>query len=153
MHIGLRIVQVKGLFFDRQAIQSAVSRTERKVLSRFGAFVRQDAKQRIQRRKRASRAGESPTNRTGLLKRHIYFLFDPERRSVVIGPARLNRSTDAPRTLEHGGEITRAEPWTPGLRTASQSSSTVEIKPRPYMGPAFEKEQSQLSSLWKDSIR
>ena len=145
MHIGLRIVQVKGLFFDRQAIQSAVSRTERKVLSRFGAFVRQDAKQRIQRRKRASRAGESPTNRTGLLKRHIYFLFDPDRRSVVIGPVRLNRSTDAPRTLEHGGEIV--------IETKPNDKVEVEIKPRPYMGPAFEKEQSQLPSLWKDSIR
>ena len=145
MHIGLRIIQVKGLFFDRQAIQSAVSRTERKVLSRFGAFVRQDAKQRIQRRKRASRAGESPTNRTGLLKRHIYFLFDPDRRSVVIGPARLNRSTDAPRTLEHGGEIT--------IETKSNDKVEVEIKPRPFMGPSFEKEQSQLPSLWRDSIK
>ena len=145
MHIGLRIIQVKGLFFDRQAIQSAVSRTERKVLSRFGAFVRQDAQQRIQRRKRPSRAGESPTNRTGLLKRHIYFLFDPDRRSVVIGPARLNRSTDAPRTLEHGGEIT--------IETKSKETIEVEIAPRPFMGPAFEKEQSQLPSLWRDSIK
>ena len=145
MHIGLRIIQVKGLFFDRQAIQSSVSRTERKVLSRFGAFVRQDAKQRIQRRKRPSREGESPTNRTGLLKRHIYFLFDPDRRSVVIGPARLNRSTDAPRTLEHGGEIT--------IETKSKESVEVEIAPRPFMGPAFEKEQSQLPSLWRDSIK
>ena len=145
MHIGLRIIQVKGLFFDRQAIQSAVSRSERKVLSRFGAFVRQDALQRIQRRKRPSRAGESPTNRTGLLKRHIYFLFDPDRRSVVIGPARLNRSTDAPRTLEHGGEIT--------IETKSKETIEVEIAPRPFMGPAFEKEQSQLPSLWRDSIK
>ncbi len=45
MHIGLRIIQVKGLFFDRQSIQSAVSRTERKVLSRFGALSA-DAQQR-----------------------------------------------------------------------------------------------------------
>jgi hypothetical protein len=145
MHIGLRIVQVKGLFFDRQSIQSAVSRTERKVLSRFGAFVRQDAQQRIQRRKRASKPGEAPTNRTGLLKRHIYFVFEPERRSVVIGPARLNRSTDAPQTLEHGGEVV--------IETKANDKVEVEIKPRPYMGPAFEKEQSQLPSLWKDSIR
>ena len=145
MHIGIRIVQVKGLFFDRQAIQSAVTRSERKVLSRFGAFVRQDSQQRIQRRKRASRAGESPTNRTGLLKRHIYFLFDSDRRSVVIGPARLNRSSDAPRTLEHGGEIT--------IETKSKDKIEVEIAPRPFMGPAFEKEQSQLPSLWRDSIK
>lgn len=142
--IGFRIQQAKGLFFDRQQVQSAVSRAERRVLSKFGAYVRQDARQRIRRRKRPSRLGESPTNQTGLLKRHIYFVFDDARRSVVIGPILLNRGSGAPSTLEHGGDVVIAER---GRRR------TVTYAPRPYMGPAFEKEKQKLPALWRDSVK
>jgi len=142
--IGFRIDQAKGLFFDRQKVQSAVSRAERRVLSKFGSFVRQDSKQRIRRRKRSSSPGESPTNRTGLLKRHIYFVLSPETRSVVIGPVLLNRSTGAPETLEHGGEIT--------TETKRRQSIRVDIKARPFMGPAFQHELPKLPALWRDSV-
>jgi hypothetical protein len=134
-----------SLFFDRQKVQSQVSRSERRVLSKFGAYVRQDAKQRIRRRKRPSQPGESPTNQTGLLKRHIYFVFDPGRRSVVIGPIRLNRGTGAPATLEYGGET--------AIPTSDGQSVQVEIAPRPYMGPAFRQELPKLPALWRDSVR
>lgn len=142
--IGFRIDQAKGLFFDRHKVQSAVSRGERRVLSKFGSFVRQDSKQRIRRRKRSSSPGESPTNRTGLLKRHIYFVFSPETRSVVIGPVLLNRSTGAPETLEHGGETT--------IETKRRQSVRVEIEARPFMGPAFQQELPKLPALWRDSV-
>lgn len=142
--IGFRIDQAKGLFFDRQKVQSAVSRAERRVLSKFGSFVRQDSKQRIRRHKRSSSPGESPTNRTGLLKRHIYFVFSPETRSVVIGPVLLNRSTGAPATLEHGGETT--------IETRRRQSIRVEIEARPFMEPAFQQELPKLPALWRDSV-
>jgi hypothetical protein len=143
--IGFRIQQAKGLFFDRQKVQSAVSRAERRVLSQFGAHVRQDAKQRIRRRKRPSRPGESPTNQTGLLKRHIYFVFDPDRRSVVIGPARLSTGTEAPATLEYGGDAVVETPQGKPVRVA--------IEERPYMGPAFRQELPKVPALWRDSVR
>lgn len=142
--IGFRIDQAKGLFFDRQKLQSAVNRAERRVLSKFGSFVRQDSKQRIRRRKRSSSPGEAPTNRTGLLKRHIYFVFSPETRSVVIGPVLLNRSTGAPATLEHGGETV--------IETKRRQSIRVDIEARPFMGPAFQQELSKLPALWRDSV-
>ncbi len=142
--IGFRIDQAKGLFFDRQKVQSAVNRAERRVLSKFGSFVRQDSKQRIRRRKRSSSPGESPTNRTGLLKRHIYCAFSPETRIVVIGPVLLNRSTGAPETLEHGGETT--------IETKRRQSIRVEIEARPFMGPAFNQELPKLPALWRDSV-
>jgi hypothetical protein len=142
--VGLKLNRAKSLFFDRRKVQSAVSRAERRVLSRFGAFVRQDAKQRIRRRKRPSRPGEAPTNQTGLLKRHIYFVFDEARRSVVIGPILLNRGTGAPATLEHGGAVAVMQR---GRR------EVVAYAPRPYMGPAFEQEQRKLPALWRDSVK
>ncbi|MFV0444712.1 MAG: hypothetical protein ACK5Q5_14165 [Planctomycetaceae bacterium] len=143
--IGLRIPRAKSLFFDRQRVLSKVSRAERRVLSRFGAYVRQDARQRIRRRKRPSQPDESPTNQTGLLKQHIYFVFDPDRRSVVIGPVLLNRGTGAPATLEYGGVATVVAPDGKTVR--------VEIAPRPYMGPAFRQELPKVPAMWRDSVR
>jgi hypothetical protein len=142
--IGLKLKQAKGLFFDRHAVLSAVTRAQRKVLSKFGAFVRQEARSRIRRRKRSSREGESPSTWTGLLKRNIFFVFDPGRRSVVIGPILLNRGTDAPATLEHGGAVTR--------RDRQGKQKRVVYAPRPYMGPAFDREQTKLPELWRDSV-
>lgn len=143
--IGVRIAQAKSLFFDRQKVLSQVSRAERRVLSRFGAYVRQDAKQRIRRRKRPSQPDESPTNQTGLLKRHIYFVFDSDRRSVVIGPARLSAGTEAPATLEYGGDAVVDTPQGKPVRVA--------IAERPYMGPAFRQELPKVPALWRDSVR
>lgn len=143
--IGVRLSQVKRLFFDRQKVLSKVSRAERRVLSRFGAYVRQDAKRRIRRRKRPSQPEESPTNQTGLFKRHIYFLFDPDRRSVVIGPTRLSTGHDAPATLEYGGPAV--------VETSDGEPVRVAIEQRPYMGPAFRQERSKVPAMWRDSVR
>ena len=143
--IGVRLSQAKRLFFDRQQVLSKVSRAERRVLSRFGAYVRQDAKQRIRRRKRPSQPEESPTNQTGLLKRHIYFVFDPDRHSVVIGPTRLSTGSDAPATLEYGGQTV--------VETSAGQPVRVAIEERPYMGPAFRQELPKVPALWRDSVK
>ena len=143
--IGVRLSQAKQLFFDRQKVLSKVSRAERRVLSRFGAYVRQDAKQRIRRRKRPSQPEESPTNQTGLLKRHIYFLFDSDRRSVVIGPTRLSTGSDVPATLEYGGQTV--------VETSDGQPVRVAIEERPYMGPAFRQELPKVPAMWRDSVR
>jgi hypothetical protein len=148
--IGIKLSDAKRLFFDRAAVSSAADRGTRKVLSKFGAFVRQTAKTSIRKRKAVSEPGQPPSSHTGLLKRNIFFVFSPETRSVVIGPILLNQRTDAPRLLEHGG--TRAVPWTRGLRTASRSSGKRRYAPRPFMGPAFEREEQQLPTLWKNSV-
>jgi hypothetical protein len=143
--VRMRLNQAKSLFFDRQKVQNAVSRRERKVLSRFGAYVRQEARSRIRRRKRVSKPDEGPTNQTGLLKQNIFFVYDPHRRSVVIGPTLLNTGTNAPATLEHGGVVTR--------KTRKGRSKRVVYAPRPYMGPAFQQEKPKLPRLWRDSVR
>jgi hypothetical protein len=142
-------VRFKACFFDRPAVIRRTDDATRKVLSRFGAYVRQTARKSIRkdRRKRPlpSRPGQPPYSRTGLLKEFIFFGYDGERRSVVIGPARLNGRSqgNAPSVLEYGGTTTVSRF---GRRR------TVRIAPRPYMGPAFEKEQSQLPALWQNSV-
>jgi hypothetical protein len=142
--IGMKINQAKGLFFDRAAVTNSVDRAERNVLSRFGAFVRRGARSSIRRRKSISQPGSPPSSHTDLLKQNIFFLYEPQRSIVVIGPIQLNSGMDAPALLEHGGTALR-------LRKAKRVRMTY--RPRPFMGPAFEREKPKLPAMWRDSVR
>ena len=148
--IGCRLDQTKGLFFDSKKVLSATNRAERRVLSRFGAYVRTAARSSIRKRRKPSEPGKPPSSHTGLLKRFIYFVYEPRRRSVVIGPARLNQKMgDAPAALEHGGPSRVVA----GGRRRRRELRTVTIRPRPFMGPAFQKEQPKLPGIWAGSVK
>lgn len=148
--IGIKLDQTKGLFFDRAEVMRATSRAERQVLSRFGAFVRRSARSSIRKRKRISQPGSPPSSHTGLLRKFIFFAFEPQSRSVVIGPVRLNQKVgDAPAALEHGGKSQVAQ----GSRRRGRRTRTIRVRPRPYMQPAFEKEQQKLPQMWRDSVK
>ena len=141
--IGL---DIKKCFFDRQAVISKADAATRRVLSKFGAFVRRTAKGSIRNRSKPAPPGSPPSSHTGLLKKFIFFGYDADARSVVIGPARLDRRGrgDAPSLLEHGGSTT--------LKRRGKRFQ-VAYRARPYMGPAFEKEQPKLPAMWRDSVR
>jgi hypothetical protein len=134
------------MFFDSPKIKRAVDKSTRRVLSRFGAFVRRSAKQSIRKRKKASAPGTPPSSHTGLLKRFIFFGYDRTKDSVVIGPVRLteNNRGDAPSLLEYGGRTTVK---------SGKKKTRIRIRSRPFMGPAFAKEQQHLPALWKDSVK
>ena len=132
-------VQVSGLFFDSPAVLAELRPDTKKVLSRFGYLVMRDGRQAIRRRKRPSDPDETPTNQTDLLKRFIFFSFDPDTKSVVVGPARLaSGDPDITEALEHGG-ITKNKAT--GKRT--------RIAARPFMQPAFDRQlQQPLPAPW-----
>ena len=118
------VLKITHLFFDSATVVRAVDKSTRKVLSRFGAFVRRTAKQSIRKRKKASTPGSPPSSHTGLLKRFIFFGYDRQKDSVVIGPTRLtdNNRGDAPSILEYGGRTTLQ---------ANKKKTRVRIRPRP----------------------
>lgn len=89
------------------------------------------------RRETASAPGEPPKSITGLLRNHIYFVYEPVEKSVIIGPARLNTPSPAPGVLEHGG-------------TVNFRGRVVTIEPRPYMQPALVRELPKLPAMWKE---
>jgi hypothetical protein len=143
---SVKIKDAKSLFFDRPAVQSAVDRAERSALSRFGAFVRRRARSLIRRRQRASAPGEAPSSHTGLLRDFILFGYDGQRKSVVIGPAKLNaKRGDAPSALEHGGIVS--------LTVGKQTGERVRIARRPYMQPALEAERPKLADMFRNSVK
>ena len=146
MRFGMNFKSALSGFFDRKKVMSAVDKATRCVLSRFGAFVRRTAKSSIRRRKSVSKPGRPPTSWTGLLKKFLFFSFDRSKRSVVIGPARLNKpSNAAPELLEHGGTAQR--------RDRRGKRRTIRYRARPFMRPAFRKEQKKLPKFWRNSIR
>ena len=139
----------KQMFFDKAAVLRAADEAAPRVLSRFGAYVRTTARHSIRKRKAVSRPGSPPSSHTGLLRRFIFFGYDRERKSVVIGPQRLNAKVgDAPAALEHGGVSTVVEG-----RRGRRRKRRVRIAQRPYMGPAFEKEKPKLPAMWQNSVR
>jgi hypothetical protein len=133
-------------FFSAKAVKKAVDRTTRRVFAKFGAFVRQTAKQSIRKRNKPSQPGSPPSSHTGLLNKFIWFGYDPAKRSVVIGPAQLSQNNrgEAPSLLEYGGM---------GMVKRKGKRTKARIRARPFMGPAFAKEQKQLPALWANSIK
>src|SRR5690554_1288193 len=99
--IGIR--EAQGNFFDRLAVTKQVDAATRRVLSRFGAYVRRRARSSIRKRNRISRPGEAPTTHTGLLRNWILFVYEPMSQRVLIGPAALRGKSKAPEILEYGG--------------------------------------------------
>lgn len=152
-------------FFDRKAVTSAVDSATRRVLSKFGAYVRQTAKRSIKRPRRKTLAemspievaryrasgrkpaapsapGTPPRNQYGLLRQFMLFWYSPRERSVTIGPAKLpGKHGDVPGVLEHGGT------------TVNRRGKVVYIAARPYMGPALEKELPKLEPMWRNSVK
>lgn len=138
-------LKIKTLFFDRPAVQSAVDRSTRKVLSRFGAYVRTSGKSSIRKRKAVSEPGSPPSSHVGTLRRLIFFGYDPASRSVVVGPVPFGGEAEAPPLLEYGGRARRKD-RRGRLRAAA-------YRQRPFMGPAFAKEQPKLPAMWADSVK
>jgi hypothetical protein len=138
------LARTKQLFFDRNAVTGALDKGTRQVMSQFGALVRKTARWSIRKRKKSSLPGQPPSSHTGLLKRFLFYSYDDCRKSVVIGPAKLNaKNTGAPEVLEYGGTA---------LLQIGKDKKKIQIASRPYMNPAFEKIKTQLPSLWRNSI-
>jgi len=134
-----------SMFFDRRAVAGAVDRGTRRVLSRFGAFVRTTARHSIRPRKKVSEPGQPPSSHVGLLRKLIYFGYDAARKSVVIGPTPLRGTAQVPPLLEYGGRARRRG------RKGRQVMATYRA--RPFMGPAFEREKPRLPAMWAGSVK
>jgi hypothetical protein len=142
------LMKMKQCFFDAEKVVRAVGRAQRKALSRAGAFIRRTARQSIRTSKKPAPPGQPPHSHNGQLKRFLWFAYDPEAETVVIGPAGFKRTTDAPHTLEFGGR-TRVT----YRRHGRKVRSSARIDARPYMAPAFAKERPNLPKLWAGSVR
>lgn len=150
--IGFTLEQIKSGFFDREAIQERMDAKMRRVLSRFGAFVRTRDQRSLRYRKGSSAAGQAPsahrtvarlktnkkTGETKLqsvspLREFIFFAATENagRQSVIAGPVLLNgRRPGVLRIIEEGGEES--------VKDAKGRTVRRMYRARPHTGPAFE---------------
>lgn len=143
MAFDFSIKGLKSNFFKPELLIAKADRARRKMLSKAGAFVRQRAKTSIRKRKAVSAIGAPPSSHEGSLRKLIFFAYDPNRDSVVIGPA-LYRAGEAPKLLEHGGTAVRTR--------KSGESRTLHYRPRPFMLPALEAEMPKFKELLRGMI-
>ncbi|MEM6468280.1 MAG: hypothetical protein AAF802_01840 [Planctomycetota bacterium] len=123
--IPLEFKAARSNFFDGEKIRAQLERKERRALSRVGAFVRRRMRSKIRRRKRASKPGQAPSSHTNGFAslRTIFFAYDKDRSSVVIGPVLLNQ-----RKLTSIGPVNQTVP------ELLEFSGTVEIQEQSYDG-------------------
>lgn len=169
-------IDFKAGFFDRPAVINAVDKATRKALSKFGAFVRRAARSSLRRRKKSSAAGSPPSVHTSdkvATLKNIQFAYEPARQSVIVGAVKLATVMQAaagsvgtiPALMEYGGEQGIREVyrkvrnvWVPsGSRRRRPWEQTrvrqAKYAPRPFMGPAFQKELSKAPDLWRNSVK
>lgn len=143
--IGMKLEQAKAGFFDRATVIGATDQATRRVLSKFGAFVRQRAKTSIRKKKGSSPPGTPPHSHVGLLRKFILFTYDHPKRSVVIGPTRLNSPSRmggklATELLEHGGVV-------------KHGGRILRYLARPFMRPALAAEMAKMPGMFRNQVR
>lgn len=167
--------KLKDFFFDRSAVEKALDRATKKVLSKAGAFVRRRARTSMRRRKAIAPPGSPPSAHSkdpvATLK-NILFGYDPARQSVIIGPVRLNMQQylgpqlvagTVPELHEFGGRVGIREKrvngrWRSSGRRRPRPNEPTRVRlatypARPFMGPALEAEAPNFPDLWSNSVR
>lgn len=158
-------------FFDRAGVQKQMDAGTRRALSKAGAFVRRRARSSIRKRRRISEPGKPPSAHGPPPNlRTIYFVYEAQTKSVVVGPVKLNASTGGlsagtvPATLELGGSATIEEVSRNNGRTWFRRTSRrrrpgeiyrrrkLRYKPRPFMGPAVDKERDKAPEMFRDVL-
>ena len=169
----------KQAFFENPKVTRKVQSANVRARARSGALVRKIAQRSIRKRKKKSKPGEAPSSHSESghrLRQNIFFAEDRKSGGVVIGPAGLKQNsnssaasfltrTRATETVEEGGRVGIREAYLPSVRRwVRQSAKTrrarlrtrvrwVNVKARPYMGPALTKAGPQLAKFWKNSVK
>ena len=129
----------------RPARQIRVGEMSPEQAERYAARVERaarDGQPRPRRPEAVSEPGETPRSHTGLLKKFIFYAYDPRSESVVVGPTIQGAAKDrnAPKTLEFGGRVTTRQ-------------GNFRVEPRPYMGPALDVSRPTFAAMWRNSVR
>lgn len=136
--------ELRSGFFDTAAVMASVDKGRRKVLSKMGAYIRTRARSSIRSRKAVSAPGSPPSSHVGTLKKLLYFAYDLQTQSVVVGPVAFGKG-EAPGLLEYGGTTTQ--------RRKTGAGRTVKYKARPFIKPAGDAEAPKFKQLLKDMVK
>lgn len=153
-------------FFDEPKILRLMDRKEQKVLSGAGAFGRQSVRRSIRKAPKRKQVTSGPprfhVRGRESLKDRIFFSYDRQSGTVVVGPElfnargagrrgsvayRLIGARTVPELLEKGGERVVL-----GRRSEKRKPIRQKYKSRPYVGPetpAFKATAAKLADLMR----
>lgn len=153
----------KATGFDSKKILKAVRRAERKRLNKLGAFIRRRArssmrkaplidpktgkksrKKDIERVPATAEPGKPPYWHHGGLRKMIFFAYDSETHSLVVGPVPY-RAGVAPNLLEKGGRG--------AVRFKDGERKPAKWRGNPFMAPAGKKEAGRIKELLRGMVR
>ena len=142
------------IFFNDKNIYRYINISERRVLGRQGSYVRSlmrsSMKSRTGKKSRniASAPGTPPYYHTRggfSLRSRIYFRFDVQSRSVVIG---VEDSRNKIGELHDKGGVRRIR-----VREKGKTKTVSAVYPaRPFTMPALVKAQPKLAEFWQDQV-
>lgn len=93
-------------FFDKPAVINAIGLVQANVLSKSGALLRKIAQRSMRYRKNKSAPAGSPPfahKPKAFLRQFLTFSYDPNTKSVVVGPENLGKNKPAGNVQEFGG--------------------------------------------------
>lgn len=157
--------QAKAFFFDRSAVLDRLDKMKAGGLKQCGAVTRRIARNSLRRSPNPSKPGQPPKihGTDSLLKKFIFFTFDPDSFSCLVGPAKINGSTTiagdtVPEILEFGG-VTHFDAQdyfdhshsTHRIRHRIKAAVSRWVKPRPFMEPALQKAKDRYPRLFANA--
>lgn len=101
-------------FFDTEGVVRRLSAGERRLFVRYGGAVRTIARRSMRpggKKYATARPGEPPRTHEGSLRRLLFFAYEPDAHTVVIGPALFSARSKAgggktvPELMERGGSV------------------------------------------------
>lgn len=146
---GGNFVRIKSLFLDRPEVTRRLDRGTVKAFRIVGGRVRLTARNSIRNapKKARRKAGRrAPYNRTGRLKKSIFFSVDAEADSLLVGPIKLDGKKtgkeEVPELLEFGG-----------IGRNTRTGEPAVYEGFPYMTPAFERELPRVDDVFRDVVK
>lgn len=91
------------VFVNDPSLKGKVNRATIAGLSKWGAYIRQTARQSMKKSAKPSRPGQPPRVIEGSVKRLLNFYYDTVSKTVVVGPEIKPDPTGVPHILEFGG--------------------------------------------------
>lgn len=159
-----------AIFFDTPRVLAEVEKTNRQSMARAGGYIRAVAIRSMKTTGGHSRPGSPPHAHrdTGeLLKKLLFFAYDPATKSTVIGPVGFSGS-EVPSRLEYGHIFTarsrrvlvrypgggRGKGRTPPGRRWVTLNGRIAVAPRPFMGPALRRsiELGKIPEQWRGRL-
>lgn len=133
--------------FDTDKVRRRMDKTTLRAMDRMGGTLRKYAQFSMKNRtKLVSPPGSPPhARKQKLLKRLLYYSYDPSNKVLVVGPVlfRGSKTDGLPSLMERGGVINKVDD--------KDKPVMLRYEPRPYMGPSLTDNMGKIAGFFGEA--